>query len=202
MPSAAKDVTCLSRMPHGTMWSKYVEVGVDVEREAVHGAAATQAHADGRDLAVLDPHARVAVESGRTGEPEVRERVDQQLLDRAHIGDGVGHAAAPLAGHREDRIADELTRPVVGDVAAAVGTDQLRTDSFGSDEHVGGIGPHAQREDVGMLEQQQMVVGRMLEQRVLQRERIAVAHTTEPPDAQRGHGTRAPGTSRGSRVGS
>jgi hypothetical protein len=35
-----------------------------------------------------------------------------------------------------------------------------------------------------VLEQQQMVVGRVLEQRVLHRESVAVVDTTEPPDAQ------------------
>ena len=43
----------------------------------------------------LDPHARVAVEPAGAGQPEVGQRVDEQLLDRADVGDGVGHAGRP-----------------------------------------------------------------------------------------------------------
>ena len=138
MPSAAerRDRLVADAARHDVVEVR--QVGIDVEGEAVHRAAAAQAHADGRDLrGPVDPHARVAVEPGRTGEPEVGQRVDQHLLDRAHVGDGVGHAAAPLAGHRQDRVADELARPVVGDVAAAVGADQLGADASGVDQHVG-----------------------------------------------------------------
>ena len=40
--------------------TEHREVGVDVEREAVAGAAARDAHSDRGDLLVADPHARVA----------------------------------------------------------------------------------------------------------------------------------------------
>ena len=66
-------------------------------------------------------------------QPEVGQRVDHQLLDRAHVGDGVGHAAPALARHRQDRVADELAGAVVGDVAAAVGaTSSAPTDAGGT----------------------------------------------------------------------
>ena len=83
-----------------------------------------------------------------------------QLLDRAHVGDGVGHAAAPLAGHGEDRVADELAGPVVGDVAAPVGAHQLGADRrrVGTST-LAEVGPGAERVDVRVLEQQQVVVG-------------------------------------------
>ena len=83
----------------------------------------------------------------------VGQRVDQQLLDRADIRDGVGHPAPPLPGHGEDRIADELAGPVVSDVAAAVGLYQLRTDICRGHEDVGRIRPHTERVDVRVLEQ-------------------------------------------------
>ena len=38
MPSARSDVTALSGMPHGTMWSNMRHVGVDVEAEAVEAS--------------------------------------------------------------------------------------------------------------------------------------------------------------------
>ncbi len=50
-PSAANDVTALSAMPHGTMWSNIARSVVTFEREAVHRAAPAQLHADGGDLA-------------------------------------------------------------------------------------------------------------------------------------------------------
>jgi hypothetical protein len=100
------------------------------------------------------------------------------------IGHGVAHASAALAGNREDRVADELARTVVRDIASAVGTDEFGTDVVGCHEDVRGISPHAEREHVRMLEQQKVIVRRALEQRVLQCEGVAVADTTEPPDAQ------------------
>ena len=91
------------------------EVGVDVEREAVHRAPARQrtpiaAILRGASRRV-DPHAGVAVEPAGAAQAEVGQRVDEQLLDATHVGDRVGHAvAATLARQREDRVADELAR--------------------------------------------------------------------------------------------
>ncbi len=42
------------------------------------------------------------------------------------------------------------------------------------------ITPRPERVDVGMLEQQQPVVASLLEQGLLQRVRVAVAHPTQP----------------------
>ena len=58
-PSAASEVTGLSGIPQGTMWPNMAMSGLDVEGEAVHGAAPGEPHADGGDLAgSADPPGR------------------------------------------------------------------------------------------------------------------------------------------------
>jgi hypothetical protein len=49
-------------------------------------------------------------------EAERAEAVDQNLLEEAQVG-----VQVLVRGERDDRVADELARAVVGDVAAAVG---------------------------------------------------------------------------------
>src|SRR5690606_37118206 len=103
-----------------------------VEGEPVHGPTAGELHADGGDLARrgavgLDPDARVVVEAADVGQAELDDRVDHQLLHGADVGNRVSHPPAPLPGHGEDRVPDQLTGAVVGDVAAAIGPHQLGT---------------------------------------------------------------------------
>ena len=67
-------------------------------------------------------------------------------------------------------------------------TSSAPTDA-GVDLEVGRqIGPRAVGEHVRMLEQQQMLLAAVGEQRLLQRERLAVGHPAEPADAQRSAG--------------
>ena len=120
----ASDVTPRSAMPHGTMCVEHREVGVDVEREAVTGAAARDLHADRGDLLVTDPDARVAAARGAR-RPEVGERVDEHAFERAHVRHDVAQPVAPV-GQRDDRVADQLPGPVVRDVAAAIGAHERR----------------------------------------------------------------------------
>ena len=68
-------------------------------------------------------------------------------------------ATPATVGSDEDRVADELAGAVVGDVAAAVGLHQLGADLGRRHEQVAQVGPHAERVDVRVLEQQQVVVG-------------------------------------------
>ena len=63
--SFSSDVTPLSVMPHGTIRSKWLEVGADVEREAVAGDPPRDAHADRRQLVVADPRAGQPGHRGR-----------------------------------------------------------------------------------------------------------------------------------------
>ena len=157
----------------------------------MHGATPREAHADGRDLARVgslgvDPHPGVLPQAPAAGQAQVGQRVDQELFDGAHVGDGVGHAAgaAVLGRQGEDRVADELARSVVGDVTTPVGAGQLGTDRTRRHQHVAEVGPHAQGVDGWVLEEQQVVVGALLEQAALQVERLAVRNPAQPADVE------------------
>ncbi len=64
----------------------------------------------------------------------------------------------------DDRVTDQLARPVVGDVTAAlhfVELDAAGCQSFGRFDHVGVLGPTAEGNHAGVLEQDQEVVGQL-----------------------------------------
>jgi hypothetical protein len=69
---------------------------------------------------------------------------------------------------------------VIGDVPSSVGSDKLRPHRLGRNQDVLRTGPHAERVDVGVLEEKQIVVGGPGEQSPLQRVCIAVADSSEP----------------------
>ncbi len=73
---------------------------------------------------------------------------------------------------------------IIGLIGIAVGAHELGTDAGGIDEHVRRVGPHAERVDVRVLEQEQVVVVAASPQGVLEGERVSVAHATEPADPQ------------------
>ncbi len=143
MPSAASDVTALSAMPHGTMWSNIDRSGSTLRakpcivrrRPGATRLARTPMAAilRGRSPVGVDPHARVLAGARQPGQAEVGQRVDDQLLEAVARAPGPTPACV---GHREDRVADELARAVVGDVAAAVGPHQLGADRRRVDQHV------------------------------------------------------------------
>ncbi len=110
--------------------------------------------------------------------------VDHELFDRRDVGDSVGHPSAALAGDGQNRIADQLTWAVVGDVAPTVRPYELRTHGGRVDEDVVELPVHAERVHVRMLEQQQPVLPTVLEQAVLQRERVVVGDPPEPTYVQ------------------
>ena len=126
----------------------------------------------------VDPHARVLGEPAGV-DAEGGERVDDDLLDVADVAGGV-----ELVGDGEDRIADELAGPVVRDVAAAADGDELGADVGGfAAQVVVEVRARPVREHVRVLEQQQMLLVRPREQRLLDRQRLAVGHAspaTEP----------------------
>src|SRR5436853_3822322 len=95
---------------------KVLQVGVDVEREAVTGNPARDSDADGGDLFVTDPHA------GQPGDALAFDtvfanRANQDFFDVAHV---TVHVAA-IRLEIDHRIADQLARPVISHVAAASG---------------------------------------------------------------------------------
>ncbi len=116
--------------------------------------------------------------------PEIGERVDEHGLERAHVRDDVAHAVAPL-GQRDDRVSDELTRTVVRDVAATVGVDEIGTDRLRRHEHVRRVGSRAERVDVRVLEQEQVVVVGSLVERSLECVGIRVRDAPEPSGPER-----------------
>src|SRR6202011_505223 len=70
--------------------------------------------ADGRDLSVADPDAGITGQpAGR--DPEVGQDVDQAAFEVAQVQTDIGFRAEV-----KDRIADQLSRAVVGDVPTAI----------------------------------------------------------------------------------
>ena len=104
----------------------------------MHRSGPRQPHADGSDLSGPDtvrinPDAGVA--SQTTGcQPQLGQHVDQQLLDSRHIGRRIGHPAAAPTGNGENGIADQLPRPVIGHLAAAVGLHHRTAERLDVDE--------------------------------------------------------------------
>ena len=87
-----------------------------------------------------------------------------------------------IVGHRHDRVGHQLSRPVVGDVPAAIGALQDGADRRRIDQHVALVGVHAQRVGVRVLQHQQVVVGRFRGQGVLQRVGLVIGNRPERPE--------------------
>jgi hypothetical protein len=102
-----------------------LEAVAAVEGEAVHRDSVGDPDADGRDLEVgavsrdpdtgppVDPAARYA---------EFMEDIDEQRLEAAHVAHDVDRLGQP-----QDRVADQLARPVPGDLATPVDVDHGRS---------------------------------------------------------------------------
>ena len=111
-------------------------------------------------------------------------------------------AASDVVHALENRVTDKLPRAVVRDVTTAVDLHQLGADVDRITLQVlVEFRTRSVREDVRVLEQQQVLTLGVGEQRLLQRERLAVGNASQPADVQRcGHaGLRARRSSRGSR---
>ena len=96
--------------------------------------------------------------------------------------------------HPDDGIGDQLTRAVVGDLAAALDPLDLDASSLellGRRQDVRRVGVLAEGQDCRVFEQQQLVadagVGSVIDEPLLERVRLAVVDATEPPRAQRRH---------------
>ncbi len=164
--------------------AEHGEVGLDVEGEAVHRASPVDPHADSADLLRLravgvDPDARVTAQSARAGDAEIAEGVDDELLEGVHVRWDRAEAEADV----EDRVADELAWPVVGDIATPIGVDELGADRVGIDEDV--LGPRPNPEGVHMrVLQQEQVLGPAGAKGVLEGEGVPVANAPEPADVK------------------
>ena len=87
---------------------------------------------------------------------ELGQRFDNRPLQQSHVGDG----AKPSRPDIDDRLADQLSRTMIGCLAATVGLVNLDTRVFqyftvGKDVRI--TGPSPQRDHVRMLKQQKRV---------------------------------------------
>src|SRR6476469_2330430 len=124
------------------------KVGRDVEREAVEGHPALNAHAQSADFGLIrtgsDPNTDPSV-GAVGGNAELGERVDHPAFERMNEAADVLSALFEVEHH----IADALTGTVIGVAAAAAGLEH--GDILGV-QKLGGVGAGAGGEQGGMLE--------------------------------------------------
>src|SRR5680860_82275 len=132
------------------------QVNVAVQREAVHGDAAADPDAEGRDLAFgapvigTQPDTAATRDAGRS-HAEIGADMDQGLFQPAHVVDD-----EHVVGQPHDRVADELTRPVERDLAATVHVDYRDPGGVATRTLVR-LGALAGGEHRGVLEEQHRV---------------------------------------------
>ncbi len=164
------------------------QVGVHVEGEPVRRDAPGHTDPDGRHLALFGPHPCVT-RLGPRRHAEIGEDSDDSLLDASHMGNDLLGIPQP-----DNRVPDKLTGPVVGDVPPAVDPVHLcpeRDQRLLGDEEVRAIAVAAHRVDVGMLQQQQVVVvgaplHPTLPQRPLQVPGLQIREPPQPANPQKG----------------
>jgi hypothetical protein len=141
-----------------------LEVGANVQREAVACDPSADSHANRRHFFFASigshPDARAPCEAA-TLDVKFAERDDQGLFDVTDVAMYI----ATIGPQVEDWVTDELTRPVVRDVAAAAGLENrhaFRGQNLGrrDDVRVLAAGLDAKRDDWWMLEKQQRVANR------------------------------------------
>ena len=144
------------------------QVGGDVEGEAVGGDSAGDVDADGADFSFASRAGllvvKAAPDAGESGDATGADAVDSAEADEGlfHHSDEVDWTEAAAAGvlkaaEIEDRVADQLSGAVVGDVAPAIDFvqgDPAAGQQFIRGKDVGSAGVAAEGEDRGMLEQE------------------------------------------------
>ena len=135
-------------------------------------------YADSGDLGLAHPDAR-AFRNAACLDPEIRQSVDQGLLNRSHVG---AHVALPFA-QIQNGIADELAGPVIGDVTAAVSGmkgDAGAGQNFFARQKVFHVTVAAHGDCVGVLQKEQLVGNRarfaLRHQPLLPFERVSILH--------------------------
>ena len=179
-PIAAMEVTGFVK-PHGTMYWKYSS---PVETFKAQPCVETQRLRWTPMAPILPRSVQTPVKPAMRPafNIEIRQCVDQHLLDRAQE---CAHIALPIA-QVHNRIAHDLPRPVVRDVAAAIGFHQLDAGApqrFFRGEQILFMPVAPDRDDMGMFDQQQSVHSQPLpalrRDPGLDRERLAPAHAPE-----------------------
>ncbi len=158
----------MSRMPHGTIR----------ENHSMSGSTFSARPCIERPLVTLIPTAQILRgdgPSGSTHTPGKASRRPSRLRSSPRSPSAsmttcstwcTKHGIAP-ASHLdcENRVNDELSRPVVGDVAASVRPHDVRTERFElgrSCEHVRRVPAQTERDHVRVLEHEQVVVGALI----------------------------------------
>lgn len=157
------------------------QIGVHIERETVRRDPALEMDADRRDLSFRRVDAGQSFDS-ECFDPEVGERPHQHFLEITDVKMDVFLVRRQVY----DRITDDLSEPVICNLAAAVGDENLGVDrfkDFGRREHAVFLRASADRENVRMLEQQKIVANAVRDdvglEFFLKRESVRVAETTE-----------------------
>jgi hypothetical protein len=138
-------------------------------------------HAHGHKLIISYPDARRT--RGAAGlDSEVARRADENFFERSHVPGNI----APVLGEVENRVADQLARPMVGDVAATIDVKYLgaaRGEELSGNQHILGPGVAPQRVDVRVLEEEKRVGNvpsfALCNFRFLQFEPVGVIHRAE-----------------------
>ena len=102
-------------MPQGVIWSNAREVAAHIQREAVHRDPMAHADADRGDFALPDPDAGQTVAS-RGFDLVDREQLDEERLDPAQVTMQILAVTTEI----DQKISDQLPRPVISRLAAAV----------------------------------------------------------------------------------
>ena len=127
-----------------------------VQREAVRRHPAADVHADRGDLSPRPPNAG-APGTRPAAMPNSASASIITCSMRAHVRH---HVALPFS-QIEDRIADDLAGPVIGDVAAAVGVMKLDAGALAAFPRCASrfsiVAVAAQGDDVRMLDDQQLI---------------------------------------------
>ena len=125
---------------------------MEVEGEPVHRHPTGDADTDGSDLALPRPHPRVA-RLGPRLDTKLGQGLDQRLFQPADVGDDLLGVV-----ETQDRVADELTGAVEGDVATAIHVVHLGPETDPVDEEVGAVAVASDGEHRRVLQQEQIVV--------------------------------------------
>ena len=128
-----------------------VEVRGEVEGQAVHGYPALHVDANGGDFILGNPDTGLSVSPG-PGNAKACECADQDFFQLPEMLSQV--CAVP--SEVQNGVPDDLARPVVGDVSAAVGVDEPDA-SFGEvglgDQDVIEVSGAAEGDDGGVFEE-------------------------------------------------
>jgi hypothetical protein len=163
-----------------------VKIGCHVKRESMAGDPSRNPDANRRELLTADPYAGESLDAV-SRDPVVGSRPDKDFLE---IADVLVNVAA-IWFQVDNRVADNLSRTMVGNVAAAPGLmhlDAARSKRFGGrqDVRAPAVAADAEREDVRMFDENELIVdpiaAPLIDERALQFERLRVRHASELPD--------------------